>query len=191
MPLRVFTNVPAINVRRILNINNRDLKTRIERLSSGLRINRAADDAAGLSVSEGMRAEVTGLNQAVRNGTLVVHSDGSQTRDYVFIDDVVNAMVAAATASEVDKLKINVGCGSETSVRELANLVMKTTQSNAEVIYNPRTDPGVSRMCADLTLAREKLGYQPSTSLADGLRLTLEHDPRFQHEVTRPIQKEA
>ena len=67
MPLRVFTNVPAINVRRILNINNRDLKTRIERLSSGLRINRAADDAAGLSVSEGMRAEVTGLNQAVRN----------------------------------------------------------------------------------------------------------------------------
>ena len=67
MPLRVYTNVPAINVRRILGINNRDLKTRIERLSSGLRINRAADDAAGLSVSEGMRAEVSGLNQAVRN----------------------------------------------------------------------------------------------------------------------------
>jgi UDP-glucose 4-epimerase len=131
------------------------------------------------------------LNQAVRNGTLVVHGDGSQTRDYVFIDDVVDAMEAAATAPEVDKLKINVGCGSETSVRELANLVMKTTQSDAEVIYNPRTDPGVSRMCADLKLARQKLGYQPSTSLADGLRLTLERDPRFQREVTRPIQKEA
>ena len=67
MPLRVNTNVPAINVRRQLNINNRDLATRIERLSSGLRINRAADDAAGLSVSEGMRAEVGGLSQAVRN----------------------------------------------------------------------------------------------------------------------------
>lgn len=67
MPLRVNTNIPAINVRRILNINNRDLSTRIERLSSGLRINRAADDAAGLSVSEGMRAEVSGLAQGVRN----------------------------------------------------------------------------------------------------------------------------
>ncbi len=67
MPLRVNTNLPSINVRRILNINNRDLATRIERLSSGLRINRAADDAAGLSVSEGMRAEVGGLSQAVRN----------------------------------------------------------------------------------------------------------------------------
>lgn len=67
MPLRVNTNLPSINVRRILNINNRDLSTRIERLSSGLRINRAADDAAGLSVSEGMRAEIGGLSQAVRN----------------------------------------------------------------------------------------------------------------------------
>ena len=67
MPLRVNTNLPSINVRRILNINNRDLATRIERLSSGLRINRAADDAAGLSVSEGMRAEVGGLSQAVKN----------------------------------------------------------------------------------------------------------------------------
>jgi flagellin len=50
-----------------LNINNRDLATRIERLSSGLRINRAADDAAGLSVSEGMRAERGGLTQGVKN----------------------------------------------------------------------------------------------------------------------------
>jgi flagellin len=48
-------------------INNRELGTRIERLSSGLRINRAADDAAGLSVSEGMRAEIGGFRQAVRN----------------------------------------------------------------------------------------------------------------------------
>lgn len=67
MPLRVNTNIPALNVRRILSINNRDLKTRIERLSSGLRINRSADDAAGLSISEGMRAELVGLRQAVRN----------------------------------------------------------------------------------------------------------------------------
>jgi flagellin len=67
MPLQLNTNLPSINVRRILNINNRDLATRIERLSSGLRINRAADDAAGLSVSEGMRAERGGLTQGVKN----------------------------------------------------------------------------------------------------------------------------
>jgi UDP-glucose 4-epimerase len=129
------------------------------------------------------------LRQAVRNGTLVVHGDGNQTRDYVFVDDVVDAMVAAATAPTVDRSVINVGSGTETSLRELVNLVLKVANSNAEVIYNPRTDPGVSRMCADLSLAREKLGYHPRTSLGDGLRLTLERDLRFRSEIpTRPIK---
>ena len=67
MPLRVNNNIIALNTRRQLLINNRQLATRVERLSSGLRINRAADDAAGLSVSEGMRAEISGFRQAVKN----------------------------------------------------------------------------------------------------------------------------
>lgn len=67
MPLRVNNNIIALNTRRQLLINNRQLATRVERLSSGLRINRAADDAAGLSVSEGMRAEIGGFRQAVKN----------------------------------------------------------------------------------------------------------------------------
>jgi flagellin len=67
MPLRVNNNITAINARRALGANSRTLSTRIERLATGLRINRAADDAAGLSVSEGLRAEIGGLTQAVRN----------------------------------------------------------------------------------------------------------------------------
>ena len=67
MPLRVNNNIAAINSRRRLNANNRDLNIRLERLSSGLRINRAADDAAGLSVREGMRAEINGLKMNVKN----------------------------------------------------------------------------------------------------------------------------
>jgi len=129
------------------------------------------------------------LRQAVRGGTLVMHSDGSQTRDYVFVDDVVNAMVAAATAPGVERLRINVGSGTETSIRELANLVIQVTKSKAEVMYNPRTNAGVSRMCADLTLARDKLGYRPRVSLAEGLRLTLERDLRFKNEPTRPLRQ--
>lgn len=123
------------------------------------------------------------LRQAVRGGTLVVHSDGRQTRDYVYVDDVVQAMVAAATATDVDRLVINVGSGTETSVRELVRQVTEMTDSQAAVVYNPRTDPGVSRMCADLTLARERLAYQPRTSLSEGLRITLERDPRLARRV--------
>ena len=119
------------------------------------------------------------LRQAQRGGTMVVHGDGSQTRDYVYVDDVVSGMVAAATAPHVDGLVINIGSGRETSVSELIRCVQNVTGSNAEVIYNPKTSGGVSRLCADLTLAKEKLNYRPSLELAEGLRLTLKRDPRF------------
>ena len=67
MPLRVNNNIAAINSRRHLNANTRGLGVRLERRSSGLRLNRAADDAAGLSVREGMRAEISGLKVNVLN----------------------------------------------------------------------------------------------------------------------------
>ena len=130
------------------------------------------------------------LRQSLRGGTLVMHGEGSQTRDYVFLDDVVSAMIAAATAPGVNQQVINIGSGTETSIRELVRLVMEVTGTKAEVISNQRTDAGVSRMRADLTLAREKLGYQPRISLADGLRLTLERDTRFRREPpTRPVSR--
>jgi len=119
------------------------------------------------------------LRQALRGGTLVLHGDGSQTRDYVYVDDVVSALVAAATAPKVDGLVINVGSGKETSIRDLAKKVLEVTNQNAEVLYNAQTAGGVSRMCADLTLAHEKLNYRPSIKLEDGLRMTLQRDPRF------------
>ncbi len=119
------------------------------------------------------------IRHAVKNGSIVIHGGGSQTRDYVYLDDVIRAMIAAATAPTIDGLVINVGSGTETSVRDLAHLIAKITKSHAELIYNPRSSSGVDRMCADLTLAQTKLGYQPRTSLEEGLRLTIAKDSRF------------
>jgi dTDP-glucose 4,6-dehydratase len=61
----------------------------------------------------------------------------------------------------------------------LVRLIQELTGSRAEVLFNPRSDPGVSRMCANLNLAKDKLGYQPRVFLPAGLRLTLERDPRL------------
>ncbi|HMR98736.1 MAG TPA: NAD-dependent epimerase/dehydratase family protein [Anaerolineales bacterium] len=119
------------------------------------------------------------LKQALRGGTLVAHGDGSQTRDYVYVDDVVSALVASATAPNVNGLVINVGSGMETSIKDLIQHVLDTTGNKAEVIYNAKTSGGVSRMRADLSLAEQKLNYRPSLSLAEGLRLTLKRDTRF------------
>jgi nucleoside-diphosphate-sugar epimerase len=95
------------------------------------------------------------------------------------VDDVVSGMVAAATAPNVDRLVINVGSGVGTSVRELIPLISEVTCKQVNIVENPRGNSGVSLMCADLTLAQKILGYSPRVSLIDGLRLTLERDPRF------------
>jgi UDP-glucose 4-epimerase len=120
------------------------------------------------------------LRQSLQNGTLVIHGDGSQTRDYVYVDDVVDAMVAAATAPDINRQVLNVGSGQETSVRELVRLVLEITGGEPEVVYNPRSAGGVARMRADLTLANQKLNYQPRVSLSSGLRQVLERQPRIQ-----------
>ena len=119
------------------------------------------------------------LRQALQNGTIVVHGDGQQTRDYVFIDDVVVAMANSATASGVNHLIINVGSGQETSASDVVKLVLKVTGKNPQVIYNTQHEGGPSRMCADIGLARKKLGYKPLVDLKQGLIKTIEQDPRF------------
>ncbi|MBP7693864.1 MAG: NAD-dependent epimerase/dehydratase family protein [Anaerolineales bacterium] len=119
------------------------------------------------------------IRQALTGGSLVAHGDGRQTRDYVYVDDVLEALAAAATAQTVDRRAINVGSGQEISVRELAGQVQRAAGSALDVIYTPSEGGGVSRLCADLTLAGEKLNYRPRVGLAEGLRLTIERDPRF------------
>ena len=69
MPLTLGNNITSMNARRYLNQNSADFTKRVERLSSGLRINRGADDPAGLSVSEGMRSSISGMRQGVNNAT--------------------------------------------------------------------------------------------------------------------------
>ena len=67
MAIRIFNNTASVNAQRLLSINNDRLSTSIERISSGIRINRGADDAAGLAISEGLRSDIRALRQATRN----------------------------------------------------------------------------------------------------------------------------
>jgi len=67
MPIRIFNNTASVNAQRLLSINNDRLAKSVERISSGIRINRGADDAAGLAISEGLRSDIRALRQATRN----------------------------------------------------------------------------------------------------------------------------
>lgn len=119
------------------------------------------------------------IRQALRNASILVHGDGQQTRDYVYIDDVVNALVTASTAPGVDRLVINVGSGVETSINDLVRAVGESLGRPLTPLTVPSQDGGVSRMRASLIVAEEKLRFRPQVSLAEGLRRILAEDPRF------------
>jgi UDP-glucose 4-epimerase len=120
------------------------------------------------------------LRQTAHGGTLVIHGKGDQTRDFVYLDDVVEAMVASATAPTVDRQVINIGSGVETSLRSLTQHVLEAVGTSAEWMYMEEHDPGPSRMAADIGLARSKLGYKPLVSLQEGLERMVAMDQRFQ-----------
>ena len=121
------------------------------------------------------------IKNALSGASLVTYGSGEQTRDYVYVSDAVNAMVAAATANGVDRQVINVGSGIETSVRDLIATISEVIQKPVEAIYNSAERGGVSRMQADLSRAKALLDYEPRLTLAEGLRRTVENDPRFKN----------
>jgi UDP-glucose 4-epimerase len=124
------------------------------------------------------------IRQSAHNGTIVIHGDGNQTRDYVYVDDVTNAMVSAATIDGINQKTINIGSGRETSVRELAQSIVDITGGSPEIVFNPHNEVTTQRMCADISSARQLLKYEPRIALETGLRLTFENDNRLNQKAS-------
>ena len=120
------------------------------------------------------------LKQAVKGGSLIIHNSGTQTRDFIYLDDVVKALIAASASSGVDGATINIGSGKEVSILDLAAEITELTGVKTQTIYNYKAKGGVNRMRADITRAKKLLGYKPKYKLGEGLSKTLELDPRFQ-----------
>lgn len=110
----------------------------------------------------------TFLEQALADDPITVHGAGTQTRDFVHVDDVVDANCRAATTDRVGEA-YNVGTGSAVSVRELADLVRDATGSNAEVVHTDPRAGDIERSCADISKARDALGFEPTVPLREGL----------------------
>ncbi|MFQ6057982.1 MAG: NAD-dependent epimerase/dehydratase family protein [Anaerolineae bacterium] len=115
------------------------------------------------------------VKQAVSGGSVVIFGSGEQTRDFVYVDDVVAALAAAARARNVDRAIINVGSGQETSINELVTMIARITDKRISPIYSDAQSGGVSRSVADIRLARQRLGFEPRVSLDEGLRLMVAH----------------
>lgn len=119
------------------------------------------------------------IKAAQTGASLVVFGDGSQTRDFIYIDDVVRALVAAADAPDVDQKVINVGSGTQTSITDLVEAIGQMVGRDLEPIFNSRQGGGITCMQADISRAGQILGFSPQVTLADGLHETTVRDPRF------------
>jgi len=118
------------------------------------------------------RAIPTFLRQALQDRPITVFGDGSQTRSFCYVDDLIRGMIALAESGEGGP--INVGNPNEFTLLELAENVIEVTNSNSEIVFEalPVDDPQVRQ--PDITLARDLLGWEPEVDLREGLRRTVE-----------------
>ncbi|HVE67122.1 MAG TPA: UDP-glucuronic acid decarboxylase family protein [Solirubrobacteraceae bacterium] len=118
------------------------------------------------------RAIPTFLRQALQDRPLTVFGDGSQTRSFCYVDDLIRGLIALAESGYHSP--VNIGNPKEFTLLELAQTVIEVTGSRSEIVYEalPRDDPQVRQ--PDIALAREVLGWEPSTDLSEGLRRTIE-----------------
>lgn len=123
------------------------------------------------------------LKQAVSGGSLVIFGNGKQSRDFVYIEDVVRALVRAATARQVNRAIVNIGSGVEVTVNQLVDEIEALLQVPVHRLYNEEEAPGVSRLVADISLAAKLLEWTPQVSLREGLARMLATDERFRPTV--------
>jgi len=119
------------------------------------------------------------MKQAIGGGSLVIFGDGTQTRDFVYADDVIDALIAAATAMAIDREVINIGSGQETSINDLLKHIERVVGRKVEPLHNTSVAGGVRRLYADIGKAQRLLGFKPRVSLDEGLRLTLMHNLKY------------
>jgi len=122
------------------------------------------------------RAIPTFLRQALQDRPITVFGDGSQTRSFCYVEDEIRGLIALAESGYHNP--VNIGNPDEFTLLELAKTVIEVTGSNSEIVYEalPTDDPQVRQ--PDITLARKILGWEPTISLREGLKRTIEQAGR-------------
>ncbi|MHA6785932.1 UDP-glucuronic acid decarboxylase family protein [Pseudonocardia saturnea] len=113
------------------------------------------------------------IAQALAGDPLTIYGDGSQTRSFCYIDDLVGGLLAMIDSADAGP--INLGNPEECTVDELARLVLDVVGSTSALTHHPLPTDDPTRRRPDITRAGASLGWRPSTPIADGLRKTVEH----------------
>lgn len=112
--------------------------------------------------------------QALKNDPITIYGSGNQTRSFCYVDDLVTGMVAMMDQDEIVG-PVNMGNPVEYSIKELALMIKDISGSSSDIVYRPLPQDDPVRRKSDITLAKEKLGWEPKDQIRDGLAKTIEY----------------
>lgn len=113
--------------------------------------------------------------QALNNKDITIYGDGSQTRSFCFVDDLVDGFIKMMNGPDSLVGPINFGNPKEFTILQLATKIIDLTKSKSKVIFQPLPQDDPTRRRPDIHIAKEKLGWQPKTSLKEGLKKTIDY----------------
>jgi len=126
-----------------------------------------------MAVSDG-RVVSNFIVQALRNDPITIYGDGSQTRSFCYVSDMVEGLVSMMNCDHFTG-PVNLGNPIEFSIAQLAELVLRITQSKSEIVCRPLPEDDPIQRCPDITLAKKRLRWEPMVQLREGLEETIEY----------------
>lgn len=119
------------------------------------------------------------IMQALQSKELTIYGDGSQTRSFCYVDDLVKALVMLMNSADRFTGPVNLGNPNEFTVKQLAELVIEKTGATSEIVYTPLPSDDPKQRKPDISLAMETLNWQPETPLEEGIEKTIDYFRKF------------
>ena len=111
--------------------------------------------------------------QTLQGKDTTIYGDGSQTRSFCYVDDLIDAMIKMMNSEKGFNGPVNIGNPGEFTMLQLAEMVLKLSNSKSKIIYEPLPSVDPKQRQSNITLAKTKLGWQPKVSVEDGLKETI------------------
>ncbi len=113
--------------------------------------------------------------QALKGDNITVYGDGSQTRSFCYVDDLIDGMIRLMNSKDDFHGPVNIGNPNEFTIKELAEKVIELTNSNSNIIYQPLPADDPMQRQPDISLAKKELGWEPKVKLEEGLQHTINY----------------
>jgi UDP-glucuronate decarboxylase len=126
------------------------------------------------------------IRQALRHEDITVFGDGSQTRSFCYVDDMIDGLIAMMDGPDEFVGPVNMGNPEEITIRELAELAIELCKSRSRLVFKPLPEDDPAQRQPDISLARRRLNWNPTVSLRDGLAATIDYFRSIDVESFRP-----